>query len=143
MHPQIPAGHGPRHRPTPFLPHDALGWWALGLVLAAAANPLYCWALWAATRFVDDPEATVRVALTVAVAGPALVVGSAALVRPGSRSVALVVIGALLALEIAFVVMFIASFGTGRHALVVAAGAVLGVVAGVLLGALRSPRPRS
>ncbi|MFM8303203.1 MAG: hypothetical protein ACKOA9_02710 [Actinomycetota bacterium] len=131
-HPAGAAPGAPRGRAR-VLPRDRLGWWAFGLLLAAATNPLSCWALWAATRFVDDPEATIRTGLTLAVAVPAVVVGSAALAQRSSRSLVHAGLAVVVALEIAWTVAFAVSFGDLAAGLAIAAGTAAGVLAGLLL----------
>ena len=60
----------------------------------------------------------------------AVVVGAAALARREARSVGLLVVSALVVIEIARVVFFVVSFGSGLAGLCI----VLGAVAAVLLG---------
>lgn len=79
------------------------------LMVIAAACPLY-WAALTPLIKSSDPEANFRTALTLVIAIPSLVVGALALVRRQARSVALVVISAIAALEIAGTVLFLATF---------------------------------
>lgn len=102
----------PRHHERSrmhLLPSTPLGWWGFGLVLVAAACPVY-WAVLTPLIKSSDPEATFRTAMTFVIAVPSLVVGAIALFRREARSVALVVISAIVAIEIALTVLFLATF---------------------------------
>ncbi len=66
------------------------------------------WALWAILR-ISDPDTHVRMALTIAIAVPSLVVGVRALFRREARSLLLVAVFAVMALLFAWVALFVAS----------------------------------
>ncbi len=99
-----------------WLPQTSLGWWALGLVLLAAVAGPGWWVILQPSLpladLVDDPDARIRVALSVAVAAPAIIVGAAALGRPDARSVALAVTSAVVLVEIALAVAWVVAFRT-------------------------------
>ena len=120
------------------MPRTALGWWAFGLLLAAAASPLYVWGLWVLVRF-DDPEAHWRTGASVAVASPAVIVGSASLVRRASRSVVTIVLAVIVGLEIAWAVFFVTSFDNPGLGLAIGLGAAAAAAIGALIG-LRTAR---
>ena len=71
-----------------------------------------CPALWGALSSVikiSDPDTHIRTAIMIAIAVPSLVVGALALVRREARSVLLVAVWALIAVLIAWVVVFAAT----------------------------------
>jgi predicted signal transduction protein with EAL and GGDEF domain len=90
------------------LPHTALGWWALGLMVVTAVCPLWWAALTPVMKHVD-PNARARMALMAGIAVPSCIVAARAL-RHGARSVALVVVSAIVAFEAAFVALAIWGF---------------------------------
>jgi hypothetical protein len=100
--------HHPRSH-THVLPLTPLGWWGFALMLVAVVG---CPALWAAlTPLIkhSDPDTHIRTAITIAIAVPSLVVGVLALLRREARSVLLIAVSAVVAVEIAWVVVFAVS----------------------------------
>jgi len=133
----VPTPSTQRHR-IPGTPRDALGWWGCGLLGAAALNPLYCWGLWALIHF-DDPEARWRVAATLVVGVPAVVLGAAALTRRSSRSIALIAAAAIVGLEIAWAVFFVVAFEAPGLGAAIAGGTAFCLLVGGAIGTRRRP----
>jgi hypothetical protein len=80
-------------------------------MLATAVSPAIVWAALTPLIKHSDPEATIRTTMTIAIAVPSLVVGIVALSRREARSILLVVISAIVAIEIAWAVFLVVSFG--------------------------------
>ncbi len=122
---------------TPWLPHTSLGRWGLALMLLAAVLGPGWWVILQPSSpvadVVDDPDARIRVLLTLAVLLPALVTGGAALVRRDARSLALVIVSAVVVVELAWAVLWVVAFGNALLGLGIVLGAAVAVGAGVLL----------
>lgn len=80
----------------------------------------------------DDPDARIRTVLTIAVVVPAVIVGVAALVRRDARSLALIIVSAVVFVELAFAVFWVVAFGNGLLGLCIGLGAAAAVLVGVL-----------
>lgn len=78
-------------------------------MFVAAGSPAYWAAVTPLTKHAD-PEASIRTAMTILIAAPAIVVGVAALLRCEARSIVLVAVSAVVTLEIVWLVVFLASF---------------------------------
>lgn len=125
-----------------WLPRTSLGWWGFGLTLLAAVAGPGWWVIFQPSSpvadFIDDPDARVRMLLTVAVAVPAVIVGVAALMRRDSRSLGLIMTLAVLFVEVAFAVFWLVAFGSGVAGLCVALGAAAAALVGALAARTRS-----
>ena len=139
MHTQPTVRATPQRHPVRVWPHDGLGWWAFGLLLAAAASPAYVWGLWVVVRF-DDPEATLRTIATAVVAIPAIVLGAAALTRRRSASIAVVVLATIVVLEVAWSLVWVVSFGNAAFGVAIALGTAVCAALGAFIGQ-RAARP--
>jgi len=107
------------------------GWWAILQPSSPAAD------------VIDDPDARIRVALTVAVAVPAVIVGTAALMRRDARSLGLIVFSAIVFSELAFAVLWLIAFGGALVGLDVALATAAAVLVGVLLAKALAPKRRA
>jgi hypothetical protein len=120
-----------------WFPHTPLGRWGFGLMLLAAVAGPGWWMILQpsspAADMVDDPDARIRAALTIAVVAPAVIVGAAALVRRDARSVALVVVSAVVLIEIALAAVWVVAFGNDLVGLGIVLGATVAALVGVLL----------
>ena len=97
---------------TPVVPHTPLGWCGVGLLLLTAVSPAFVWAALTPLIKHADPNAMIRTAMTIAIALPSIVVGIVALSRREARSVLLVVMFAIVAIEICWAIFWVVSFAT-------------------------------